>query len=478
MGDEIQSSAFSEADKKRFLMKLREETKVLKRWFDEETFDETREPILGLEVEGWLLDKDYLPAAKNEVFIDNLDSPLIVPELSKYNFELNAEPRKLTKSVFSDFLSDLNHTWNRCEQEAKRLGLKVFMGGTLPSLLEQHLNLEVLSSLNRYYMLNQQVLNLRKGKNLKLRIEGKTQSISLSRPDVLFEAAATALQTHIQVPVSKAAQYFNSAFVLSAPMVAVAANAPFLFGRELWCDTRIPLFEQAVEVLSFRDKHGDFVRRVTFGDRFIHHSLLEPFLDNLNSYRILLPSDMGDEIERLSPLRLHNGTIWRWNRPIIGFNDSGVPHLRLEHRVTSAGPTVLDTVANIALFVGMIEHFVSMKDNLEDQISFEQVRDNFYLAAKEGLDAEISWLGGEKLSIKELLLRDLIPSAKKALLSKGVDEQDVVSFLDEVITPRVSTGQTGAIWQKKAFRELGENFQSLVREYVERQQSGEAVHKW
>jgi len=230
--------------------------------------------------------------------------------------------------------------------------------GILPTVRNHELSLPNMSPLRRYRALNEQVLRLRNGRPLRLDIQGR-ESIEAVHNNLMFEAAATSLQIHLQVAPAHAVRYYNAAKVLSGPMVAACANSPYLCGRDLWDETRIPLFEQAVALTG--NGTGGTWERVTFGKHYVKDSLMECFKCNLEHYDVLLPRIVDEPPERLTHLRLHNGTIWRWNRPLIGWNDQGAPHLRIEHRVVSAPTSVVDAIANVALFFGLAHFYAGLR---------------------------------------------------------------------------------------------------------------------
>ncbi|MCB1776457.1 MAG: glutamate--cysteine ligase, partial [Candidatus Competibacteraceae bacterium] len=266
--------------------------------------------------------------------------------------------------------------------------------------------------------------------------------------------------------------------LLSAPMVAVAANSPLLFGKRLWEETRIPLFEQAVSLPGGTRFNDPTYRRVTFGNGYVRASLLELFTENLTRYPPLLPVDLSVESDQQMPhLCLHNGTIWRWNRPLIGFESDGTPHLRIEHRVMSAGPSIPDTIANAALYYGLAHGLARMLPPVETALDFAQCRANFYAAARDGLRAEIVWLKGQRGSLRQLLLEELLPLARQALLALHLDAADVADYLG-LITARVESGRTGANWQQRFLERNGADLEALTLAYLERQQSGRPVHEW
>jgi hypothetical protein len=274
----------------------------------------------------------------------------------------------------------------------------------------------------------------------------------------------------LQVPFTRSVRYYNAAMIASAATVAVAANSPFLFGRSLWEETRIPVFEQAVDV-------GGTFERVTFGTDYVHDSLEELFLENRICHPVLLPSVLDAPSERVPHVRLHNGTIYRWNRALIGFDLDGQPHLRLEHRPMAAGPTLIDSMADLAFSVGLIASLANREPSPESIVPFAQARSNFYSAARHGLDAHIRWLDGWEHLLGKLVEAELVPAARAGLASFGIDAADADSYLD-VIRARVSCGQTGARWQREFVKRNGPDMCALVRRYHTLQNSGKPVHEW
>lgn len=476
MGDEISRWEFSSEDYKEFKSRLRNESRILKGWFENNRFEST-DGICGFELEAWLMDQQYQPAPINEPFLDRLADPLVVPELSQFNFELNSIPCSIEGNFLSHLESELSKCWSRCASQAKIMDSNILAIGILPTIQDKMLTLEHMSSLNRYLALNRQVLHLRHGEPLELKIEGK-DSIHARHYDVMLEAVATSLQIHCQVNEEDAVRQYNLSQILSAPMVAVTANSPYLFGKDLWDETRIPLFEQSVSVASFPDCHGQNINRVTFGTGYARHSLFEPFLENLDGFPVLLPMVLDDDSSWLSHLRLQNGTIWRWTRPLIGLTSTGKPHLRLEHRTPAAGPSLTDTIANIAFFIGMMRHLTHRETPLELEIPFEHAKDNFYEAAQHGLKAEIKWTEGKPISIHTLLEQFFLPQAKEGLQKAGVHQVDIDYYLDDVIGNRIKTRQNGTAWQRGYIAKHGPDFQQMTCAYFENQKRNNPVYQW
>ena len=468
MGDEIPRRHFNAEDFSVFRFRLDEETKLLAEQFASSRFSE-RGDIAGFELEAWLVDRQGEPLPRNHEFLERLDNPLVVPELASFNVELNGSPTALAGSTFSRLEDELSATWGACQATAKEMDCHLVTVGILPTIREALLNSDHMSKMVRYQALNDRTMALRDGKPLHLQIEGG-EGLDMLHPDVMLEAAATSFQIHLQCKPENAVRDFNASMVASAPMVAVSANSPTLFGRALWDETRIPLFEQAVDV------GAHYPKRVGFGNGFADESMLEVFLENQQQHPILLPYVSDSSPNEFSHVRFHNGTIWRWNRPLIGFDHDGQVHLRIEHRVVPAGPTTKDCVANAAFFFGLVRGFGLEGEPPEARMTFETARDNFYNAARYGLGARIGWNGGE-VGIRELLLEEMLPMARRGLSHYTIPDSEIDEYLD-IIEARVESTQNGAAWQKRWVTRNGMRANELVLDYARMQESGEPVHTW
>lgn len=475
MGQEIESARFNKQDFTRFGKRLTEETALLQQWFSERALS-TRHAIGGFELEAWLVDRQCDPAPINEEYLARLgDSALYSPELSRFNIELNSSPQPLHGDVLERMHRELTANWGRCQQVAQELGADLLMIGILPTLRESMLTLANMSRMERYRALNEQVLRLRGGKPLQLDIVG-TEHLQTTHGDVMLEAATTSFQIHIQVAQERAVRYYNASQIIAAPLVAISANSPLLFGRRLWQETRVPLFEQAVAVGGIAGGAFGPLRRVSFGSGYVRQSLMELFNENAEHFPLLLPVELGEDPAQLLHLRLHNGTIWRWNRPLLGFDDDGSPHLRIEHRVIPAGPSVVDTIANAAFFYGLLTALAEQESPPEQQLEFFQARDNFYAAARYGIQAQVSWLDGWHGRIADLLPR-LLDLARQGLQQLACSPA-LSEFYLSIIQQRLQSRQTGAAWQLAYLESHGNDLAELVAAYRERQESGRPVHEW
>jgi gamma-glutamyl:cysteine ligase YbdK (ATP-grasp superfamily) len=472
MGQDITGGRYQKQDFDAFRARLTEETDLLHAFLREGRFGEGARTG-GYEVEAWLVDDELRPAPINEDFLEKLDDPMVVPELSSFNVELNTEPRVLQGDALRRMHEDLDRVWSRCREAASQLGAELLTTGILPTVQDDDLVLENMSRRPRYRALNEQILRLRKGEPIHLDIAGR-EVLDVSHHNVMLEAAATSFQIHLKVGPEEAARYFNASIVLSAPMVAACANSPFLFGRDLWDETRIPLFEQAVSVRSTRSRGAD---RVNFGTGYAQESLVEFFDENIARYDILLPEPLEETVDRFPHARLHNGTIWRWNRPLIGLDDDGRPHFRIEHRVVPSGPSLVDMIANAAFYFGLVHGLVEAREVPENQLTFEQARANFYNAARQGLNAHITWLDGETVPVQALLMEELIPLAGDGLRVQGFDEADVDYYVG-ILRDRVSSWCNGTAWQRAWVESHGRDMTGLATAMLRAQQGRAPVHEW
>lgn len=475
MGQEITRTRFTEADFRAFSGKLAEETAALRSFAAANGFADARY-VAGFELEAWLLDHAGLPSPVNEDFLRTLDDPLVVPELSRFNVELNAPPVEMGAGVLAALEESLQTTWEKCQQVAHGMDAVLAMIGILPTIRDEDLCLANMSAMNRFDVLNAQVQQQRGGVPIRIDIEGRDH-LRLSRPDVMLEAATTSFQLHLQVPFAQAGRTYNAALVCCAPLLAAAVNSPLLFGRRLWQETRVPLFEQAVELGGHDGLAEPAIRRVTLGRGYVTGSPLELFEENLEHYPVLLPMPQAEPPARFPHLRLHNGAIWRWVRPLIGFDAAGQAHLRLEQRVLPSGPTVLDMVANAALYFGLVHALARQPQAVETGLPFAMARANFYAAARHGLQAELVWLGGRRLSAHDFVLEIGLPLARQGLRDFGLPQPEIEHYLG-VVEARVRSGQTGAAWQLQRLARLGGDVHRMMDDYLENQRAGAPVHEW
>ncbi len=490
MGEEVEPRTFSREDRQRYRSKVKRCLDVFARMLGGSAFDADHRSI-GLEIELNLTEPDGGPAMRNAEVLEAIADPDFQTELGQFNVEINIPPRLLSPDVLSDLEADVRRDLNEAEVKAEPAGGHMVMIGILPTIDEGHLGADSFSDNPRYALLNEQIFAAR-GEDLHIEIRG-TERLSTSAQTILPEAACTSVQLHQQVDPTAFAAHWNAAQAIAGVQVAVGANSPFLFGRELWRETRIALFEQATDTRPEELKAQGVRPRVWFGERWIT-SIFDLFEENVRYFPALLPLVDDDhdpeaqleagEAPALSELRLHNGTVYRWNRPVYDTVD-GRPHLRVENRLLPAGPTVVDIIANAAFYYGLVRMLAEEERPVWSAMSFSAAEENFHAGARDGLDARVYWPGVGEVPVAELVLRRLLPIAHRGLEAWGVSAADRDRFLG-VVERRCVTQRNGAAWQVETFRRLyadrGLDRMPALREmtlrYRELMHANLPVHEW
>ncbi|HFS82351.1 MAG TPA: glutamate--cysteine ligase, partial [Epsilonproteobacteria bacterium] len=430
MGTEIGRVHFGADAWPEFSQHLKRETKLLEQRLREGACS-LNVPVGGFEIEAWLIDREMRPIGANVAFLERFDSEMATAELAKFNFELNNTPQELRGDAFAKFFREMRSTCKHANSVADEMGIRTLIMGILPTLNQTDLCMENMSNLKRYHALNEQVLRERGGRPVQLDIASDKAELKLRHDSVMLESAATSFQIHTQIPCDRAHHYYNASILASAATVAISANSPFLFGKELWHETRIPLFEQSVDT-------GEGQNRVSFGSGFLEKSIAECFIENIEKYDILLPILFEGETALFEHLRLHNGTIWRWNRPLVGFDSDGTLHFRIEHRVMPSGPTLIDMLANAAFYYGIATILAKRCAKGHFACDFNTARENFYQAARDGLESSIKW-EGRRVPVDKLVLHTLLPLAAEGLEDLRIDRSDSDRYLG-IIKERVECG--------------------------------------
>ncbi len=469
MGQEISSAQFKPRDFRAFAARLASETDRLRQLFAAQAF-ECESPVGGFELEAWLVDKQAVPVPENVGFLAQLSNPEVVPELSLFNFEINVAPQILRGAALARFHQNLRFNWEHCRRVAKQDERNVMAIGVHPAIDDGQLVPENMSQSQRYKALNAQIFAMRQQRPLAIDIHGR-QHLELVHHDVMLEAATTSFQIHLQVEQRHAVRTYNAAQIVSGPLVALSANAPYLFGVDVCAESRIPLFEQSI------DLGEKYKPRVTFGTDYVQSSLMECFQENIDAYPVLIPASQFSDDGDFAHLRLHNGTIWRWNRPLIGFNADGRPHLRIENRVVPAGPTMVDMIANAAFYWGVVHTLSREQVPPEGRLAFAATRDNFYSATRDGFDCELTWLNGKRYACCDLLKQELLPMAREGLYALGIDGADISRYLD-VLSQRIDNQQNGTNWQRRWVAKHGHDMRGLSQAYLDKQSSDAPVHEW
>jgi hypothetical protein len=488
MGRDVDLQEFSRADRTRYREKVRRCLDVLALMLKQSRF-ETEDPMTGLEIEFNLVDDEGRPALKNIEALERIANPAFQTELGQFNLEINVPPRRLDERGTSGFEEGLRESLNAAERAANQVNAHLVMIGILPTLEAGHLGPGTISPNPRYQLLSDQILDAR-GEDLVIDISG-AERLRTTSESIMPEAACTSTQLHVQVSPEDFAPYWNASQAISAIQLAIGANSPYLLGKQLWQETRIPLFEQATDTRSDELKSQGVRPRVWFGERWIN-SIFDLFEENARYFPALLPVTEDEDpvavleaggTPLLDELRLHNGTVYRWNRPIYDVVDD-VPHLRVENRVLPSGPTVVDTMANAAFYFGVVRALAESERPLWSQMSFSAAEENFHVCAQYGIDAKVYWPGIGEVGASELVLRRLLPLAREGLATWGVEGAEVDRLLG-IVERRCVVGQNGASWftgQVRTREEAGVERDEAVRltllDYRERMHANDPVHEW
>ncbi|MEV5442736.1 glutamate-cysteine ligase family protein [Streptomyces sp. NPDC052644] len=493
MGEKVVAVRFDLADRQRYRRKLRRCLEALERLLAEKRFDRPRN-LMGLEIELNLAGADGLPRMMNAQVLERIASRDFQTELGMFNLEVNIAPHPLAGHVFSQLAEELRTGLGYAHRKAEEVGAGILMIGILPTLTRHDVDLVNISDVDRYMLLNDQIVAAR-GEDFTLEIDG-VERLGCTAASITPEAACTSVQLHLQVTPARFADVWNAAQAVAAVQIATGANSPFLFGRELWRETRPPLFQQATDTRPPELQAQGVRPRTWFGERWVD-SAYELFEENFRYFPALLPL-CGDEeplrvldeggVPSLQEMVLHNGTVYRWNRPVYGVMD-GVPHLRVENRVLPAGPTVEDVIANAAFYYGLVRALADDPRPVWKRMPFQDASDNFDAACRYGIDAELRWpragRGGVTAVPAVKLVRDeLLPLAASGLDAWGIEPADRDRCLG-IIEERCRRRVNGATWQVETFHRAQEAgldreaaLAATARRYRELALTGEPVHTW
>ncbi|MCC9312109.1 glutamate--cysteine ligase [Kitasatospora sp. RB6PN24] len=497
MGEKVIATRADLSDRQHYRRKLQSCQEALERMLHDRLFDRPR-AMMGLEIELNLADEQGLPLMRNEKVLAAIGSPDFQTELGQFNIEVNVAPHQLSGHVFEELREELDTGLRYADRRAAEAGARIIMVGVLPTLETVHTGRDAMSHNNRYSLLTDQIMAAR-GEDIALDIEG-VEHLRLESVSMVAEAAATSLQLHLQVTPDRFAPVWNAAQAIAAVQVALGANAPFLFGRELWRETRPVLFQQACDTRSAELK-AQGVRPITwFGERWVD-SAQDLFAENLRYFPPLLPICDDEDpakvltsggVPRLGEMRLHNGTIYRWNRPVYDVAD-GVPHLRVENRCLPAGPTVADILANAAFYYGLVRALAEQPRPIWSRLPFAHADRNFHTAARYGIDAVVQWPRPGRgtrgapaaVPVVDLVLGELLPLAYQGLDEWGVQPADRDRYLG-IIEQRCLRRTNGAAWQAATVHQLCERhgmdrataLATMTQRYMELMRAGEPVHNW
>jgi CBS domain-containing protein len=488
MGKAIEHPDLSPAAIRAFTSSILTDLRALEQMLKEGWIEEGVRRI-GAEQEMFLVREDWRPSPSAMAVLERLGGPPFTTELALFNLEANLEPIGLSDRCFTELHDALDRAIGEVAAAAEPEGARVVLAGNLPTLVKSDLALDQITPVPRYYTLNEALTRLRRGK-YQLQMEGADE-LMLEHDSVMLEACNASCQVHLQVGVEEFPRLYNTAQLMVAPVLAASVNSPLLFGRRLWAETRIALFQQSLDTRAGTPYLRDLSTRVRFGNRWVEESVTELFGEDLSQLRALMAGPVREdpfqmlaegEVPSLEALQLYNSTIYRWNRPCYGVSE-GRAHLRIECRVLPAGPSTLDEVANAALWIGLVLGASEELGDPRERMDFREARSNFLAVARNGLATGVRWLDGTVVEVRSLILDMLLPMASRGLARADVDPDDASRYL-QVIERRVKSGQTGSEWAYRSLTAMaGQGTRSgrlaaLTAASFHRQQEGIPVDQW
>jgi hypothetical protein len=491
MGLAIEREQFNQADYLGFQRRLEECLLALARLLRRPSFG-TGPITVGAELELFLVDDQGRALPLNQAVRAETADPRVVLEVDRFNLELNLTPAPLTGRPFAAMAGELDQALALVRRAAGRHGGRIVMVGILPTLRAEELRLAALSDAARFRALNNGIRRLRQ-EPFRIRIDG-ADPLELAADDIGLEGANTSFQVHLKVDPERFASHFNAAQLATGPVLAVAGNSPTFLGHRLWEETRVALFQQALDDRDAAGRSSRHICRVGFGTGWITTGAMELLEESVRLHEPVLPVLSGEyplervaagQVPALEELRLHQSTVWRWNRAI--YDPAGGGHLRIEARALPAGPTVVDMLANAAFLLGLTLVLAPDADAWMRQVPFRQAHRNFYRAAQLGLRAELAWPLGPGGRMRPVLapqlIRRLLPVARQGLEKAGVEPEEAGGLL-AVVEARAAAGQTGAVWQRRTLAalepQLGREqaLAAMLERYLEHQRTGDPVHTW
>ena len=492
MGEQKVSILKDKNEMHRFMRHLLKDVQALKYMLENDWFEKgvTR---IGAEQEMVLVDdKTYKPApVAMEALAKMTAYPWVETELAKFNLETNLKPRVFEGKCLSEMEKENRHNLKKIKETLKTLNADILLTGILPTLRKFDLELHNLTPMKRYEALMKAITDQLIGNSYELRLMG-IDEILVKHDSPLLEACNTSFQLHLQVAPKDFVKMYNIAQALAAPIMAIGANSPLVFGKRLWHETRIALFQQSVDTRTTHKHMRERSSRVTFGNGWLQKSVLEIYQEDITRFRVLIAGDIEEdslemiqkgETPKLRALQVHNSTVYRWNRPCFGISPNGKPHLRIENRVLPAGPTVIDEFANAAFWLGCMEGMAAEIADIRTVMSWEDARDNFGKAAQFGIDSKFTWFKDEKITACDLVLKHLLPLARKGLKAKKVATEDINRYLS-IIEERAKNHMNGARWTLRAFTKLKKQVRTdeavsvLTACMLKNQSEGKPVHTW
>lgn len=475
------------AELRSFVQALLEDVHALERMIEEGRIESGVRRI-GAELEMFLVDEGWAPNPSAPRVLARLGDQF-TPELAKFNLEANLSPQSLAGDCLGRMEREMGSRVREARSAANEEGSKVLLCGILPTLHQSDLTLDNMVESPRFHTFNR-VMKEMVGGQFRTLIKGLDE-LQVTHDNVMLEACNTSFQLHFQVGAEEFATLYNLAQAVTGPVLAASANSPVLLQRRLWHETRVALFAQSLDVRSDTLRERGKRQRVTFGSSWCQDGVVEIFKRDVSRFRALLATELGEssmamldrgETPPLRALCLHNGTVYRWNRPCYGVVD-GVPHLRIENRVLPAGPTVPDMMAGAAFYFGLMVALGEEYGDVTQVIDFEDAKHNFVHAARYGLGAQFRWIDGESQTARELIGQHLLPLAEQGMRAKGLASEDIDRYVG-IMTERIERSRNGAQWALDSLNSMGDSgtpdarHRALTQAAYRNQLEGDPVHTW
>ncbi|MGN8224727.1 CBS domain-containing protein [Gracilimonas sp. BCB1] len=488
MGEERVKLADDNEQVQKFMKHVFRDMRALKTMLENDWF-ETDTIRIGAEQELCMVDSHGKVFSKSMEVLDALGEGNYTTEFARFNLEINMDPLEFTGNSLSQMEHDLHKDVERVRGVVREMGGDILLTGILPTIRKMDVDIKNLTPLQRYEALCEAINRLR-GKEFELRIQGMDELL-MKFDSPLLEACNTGFQVHLQVKPDEFVNRYNIAQAVTAPVLACAVNSPVLFGKRLWAETRVALFHQSIDTRQVGEHLRDSSPRVTFGNEWLQDSILDIYKEDISRYRVMLSAEVEEEVEKLMEegiapdlmaLRVHNSSVYRWNRPCYGVGN-GKPHLRIENRIFPSGPTVVDEVSNAAFWLGLLNGFEDEYNDITQELDFDNARMNFFAASKMGLDTKFMWTGDRKVPAVELIKEELLPIARNGLKKADINSSDIDTYLG-VIEERVNSAQTGSYWVVKSYGNLvkesnrDQALTAITSAMMKNQNKGEPVHKW
>ncbi len=489
MGDFNVTDISSNEELQNFTKHLLNDVQALRYMLENDWF-ETDIQRIGAEQELCIIDKNWKPSPMNIEILDKINNKFITNELARFNLEINLEPKVFEGNCLSALEDEIYRQLDLVQKTASGFGVDIILTGILPSIRKFDIEMGNITPIERYIALMQALSQLR-GNYYDLKIRG-IDELNIKLDSALIEAANTGFQVHLQVTPDEFVDKYNLAQAIAGPALSCAVNSPILFGKRLWHETRIALFQQSTDTRKTSEHIRDRQPRVMFGNQWLKGSITDIYKEDILKFRVILGANFereslemveNGEVPKLKALTVHNSTIYRWNRACYGISDNGKPHLRIENRIFPSGPSVIDELGNTAFWLGLMNGFDDIYPDITKVMNFSDAKNNFFVAAQIGLRANFHWIHGKAISAAKLIKKELLPIAKSGLEKAKVNKEDIQKYL-EIIETRVEEKTTGTSWMLNSFSNLEDKankeeiITTITASIVNNQKKKLPIYKW